>query len=264
MGWIQMNRTRMVLGAAVAATTFAGSLLGGIGTAFAEEAVPAETTEATEATDAAADAAADDAATEQDAALDETSEAGSVSTLAAAAITSLNPSSYSPGASVTVSFSGFPAEQVGVGVCAVPAINGIDECPTLGGPSYQFSSGPSGSAAVVAPASIKTGDGRTVDCTKSGACQFVVGTVSGSAVAVQPVSFAAASPTPTPSPSASAPSGSTDSAAAATSASGGKEGGTLPDTGAPATGTLLAVGLGALLLGSALVFGGRLRRGTLS
>ncbi len=254
-----MNRTRMALGAAVAATTFAGSLLGGVGTAFAEEAAPEETTEVTEATEAPAE----EAATEAEAALDPTAEAGSVSTLAAAEITSLSPSSYAPGASVTVSFSGFPAEQVGVGVCAVPAINGIDECPTLGGPSYQFSTGPSGSASVVVPASITTGDGRTVDCTQSGACQFVVGTVSGSAVAVQPVSFTAASPSPTPSPSASADSGSTDSTATA-STTGGKEGGTLPDTGAPATGTLLAVGLGALLLGSALVFGGRLRRGTLS
>jgi hypothetical protein len=263
MGWIQMNRTRMALGAAAAATTFAGSLLGGVGTAFAEEAAPEETAAVSESSDAAVEAPAEDAAAAADTGLDPAAEAGSVSTLAAAEITSLSPSSYSAGDSVTVSFSGFPAEQVGVGVCAVPAINGIDECPTLGGPSYQFSSGPSGSASVVAPASIKTGDGRTVDCTKSGACQFVVGTVSGSAVAVQPVSFAAASPSPSPSPTASADSGSTDSTDTAATASG-KEGGTLPDTGAPATGTLLAVGIGALLLGSALVFGGRLRRGTLS
>ena len=123
---------------------------------------------------------------------------------AAASIT-ISPGTYSAGQTVTVNFSGFPANaQVGVTICKAPVTTGTDECAKFGTPQYIFpvnaDAAGSGSAQLVTVASLVTQTQGTADCTVAGTCVFSVGTVDGSALASAPVTFTAATPTPTPTP----------------------------------------------------------------
>lgn len=170
---------------------------------------------------------------------------------AAGSIT-ISPNTYAAGQTVTVNFSGFPANaQVGVTICKAPVTTGTNECAKFGTPQYIFpvnadASG-AGSAQLVTVATLETQTVGSADCTVAGTCVFSVGTVDGSALASAPVTFTAAAPAPAaPAPAASA---------AATNTSGN-----LAKTG---PGDSLALGLGGLAviaLGTGLIVNGRARR----